>query len=195
MADDRAQPGRAQLRRAAGERQQPGSLQHRVLGDAGHRLPRRPPRRDARSRRRGRRPVRRRAQHRRAQVPARRRQRRHRGRDQHRGAQGLGPDAAAGLRRSDRAVLRHLPQLARGDRRGGAADHHLDPVRGADGRARHRRQGRDAAGDRARRRHRHRLRAVPAVGAARAAARSACRSPSRIAARCASPARWSCWSA
>ena len=58
--------------------------------------------------------VRRRAQHRRAQVPARRRQRRHRGRDQHRRAQGLAADAAAGLRRGDRAVLHHLPQLARG---------------------------------------------------------------------------------
>ncbi len=42
VADDRAQPGRAQLRRAAGKRQQPGSVQHRVLGDAGDRLPVRP---------------------------------------------------------------------------------------------------------------------------------------------------------
>ena len=50
VADDRAQPGRAELRRAAGERQQPGPVQHRVLGDAGDRLPVRPPRRDARPR-------------------------------------------------------------------------------------------------------------------------------------------------
>ena len=47
-----------------------------------------------------------------------------------------------------------------------AAGADLDPVRGTDGGARHRRQGRDAAGDRARRRHRRGLRAVPAVGAA-----------------------------
>ena len=52
VADDRAQPGRAQLRRAAGQRQQPRPVQHRLLGDAGDRLPLRPPRRDARPRRR-----------------------------------------------------------------------------------------------------------------------------------------------
>jgi hypothetical protein len=50
VADDRPQPGRAELRRAAGERQQPGPVQHRLLGDAGDRLPRRPSRRDARPR-------------------------------------------------------------------------------------------------------------------------------------------------
>ena len=42
-------------------------------------------------------------------------------------------------------------------------------------RARHRRQGGDAAGDRARRRHRRRLRALPAERAAGAAARRRCR--------------------
>ena len=55
VADDRAQPGRAELRRAAGQRQQPRPVQHRLLGDAGDRLPVRPPRRDARPR--GRRPA------------------------------------------------------------------------------------------------------------------------------------------
>ena len=47
---------------AAGLGQQPGPLQHRVLGDAGDRLPRRPQGGDARPRRRGRRGVRRAAQ-------------------------------------------------------------------------------------------------------------------------------------
>ena len=47
VADHRAQPGRAELRRAAGQRQQPGPLQHRMLGDAGDRLSVGPPRRDA----------------------------------------------------------------------------------------------------------------------------------------------------
>ncbi len=51
-----------------------------------------------------------------------------------------------------------------------AAGRDLVPVRSADGRAGHRRQGGDAAGDRARRGHRHRLRAVPAERAAGAAA-------------------------
>ena len=59
----------------------------------------------------------------------------------------------------------------------------------------HRRQGGDAAGDRARRRHRHRLRAVPAERAAGAAARSACRCARPTGAPCSSPARWSRWSA
>ena len=59
-----------------------------------------------------------------------------------------------------RAVVAVVPLVA-----------HFDPVRGADGVAGHRRQGRHAAGGRARRRHRRRLRAVPAFGAARAAAR------------------------
>ena len=49
------QPGRAQLRGAAGLGQQPGPVQHRVLGDAGDRLPRRSQGRDARPRRAGRR--------------------------------------------------------------------------------------------------------------------------------------------
>ena len=89
VADDRAQPGRAELRRAAGEREQPRPVQHRVLGDAGDRLPLRPPRRDARPRRRGERRVRRRAQRRRPPLPARRRLGRHRGGHQHRRAQGV----------------------------------------------------------------------------------------------------------
>ena len=59
----------------------------------------------------------------------------------------------------------------------------------------HRRQGRDAAGDRARRRHRRRLRAVPAERAARAAARGRDAGRGLPHARCSSPARWWCWSA
>ena len=73
VADDRAQPGRAELRRAAGQRQQPRPVQHRMFGDAGDRLPGRPPRRDAGPRGAGQRRIRRRAQHARAPVPARRR--------------------------------------------------------------------------------------------------------------------------
>ena len=98
-------------------------------------------------------------------------------------------DAALRLPGGDRAVLHHLPQLARRDRGGGAADDHLDPVRGADGGAGHRRQGRDAAGDRARRGHRRRLRAVPAVGAARAAAQGSAARRRRTRRPCSSPAR------
>jgi hypothetical protein len=60
-----------------------------------------------------------------------------------------------------RAVLHHLPQLARGGGGRAAAGDDLDPVRGADGGAGHRRQGGHAAGDRAGRGHRRRLRAVP----------------------------------
>ena len=55
VADHRAQPGRAELRRAAGQREQPGAVQHRLLGDAGDRLPGRPQGRDAGPR--GRRPA------------------------------------------------------------------------------------------------------------------------------------------
>ena len=54
VADDQPQPGHAQLRRAAGLGQQSRPLQHRVLGHAGDRLPRRPQGRDARPRRAGR---------------------------------------------------------------------------------------------------------------------------------------------
>ena len=56
VADAQPQPGRAELRGAAGVGQQPRSVQHRVLGDAGHRVPRRSQGRDAfpgRGRRRG----------------------------------------------------------------------------------------------------------------------------------------------
>jgi predicted RND superfamily exporter protein len=60
----------------------------------------------------------------------------------------------------------HLPQLARHrGRPDPAADHH-DPVQGADGLARDRPEGGDAAGDRGRGGGRRRLRALPAVGAA-----------------------------
>ena len=104
-------------------------------------------------------------------LQARRRLRRDRGRHQRSGQPRQPLDAAVRLRRGGAAVLHRLPQLARGGRRGAAADPDLDPVRGADGAARHRRQGRDPAGDRARRRHRRRLRAVPAQRAAGAAAR------------------------
>ena len=50
VAHHRPQPGRPQLRRAAGLRQQPGPLQYRMLGDAGHRLSHRSSRRNARPR-------------------------------------------------------------------------------------------------------------------------------------------------
>ncbi len=70
VADHRAQPGRAELRRAAGQRQQPGPVQQRLLGDAGDRLPVGPPRRNAGPRRRSQQRVRGRAQHPRAAVPA-----------------------------------------------------------------------------------------------------------------------------
>ncbi len=56
-----------------------------------------------------------------------------------------------------------------------AAGHHLGAVRGADGGAGHRRQGGDAAGDRAGRGHRRRLRAVPAVACSWRSSASACR--------------------
>ncbi|MCK7468776.1 MAG: hypothetical protein MZU91_12075 [Desulfosudis oleivorans] len=118
------------------ERQQPGPVQHRVLGDAGDRLPRRPQGRDARPRGRPAPSFAARQRHRDARVPAR-------------------PPASAGIEaatnivvrqawlqmlfcvyaRGGRAVLHHLPQLAR--RAGGACVPlalDLDPVRGADGR-------------------------------------------------------------
>ena len=109
---------------------------------------------------------------RRAPVPARRRQRRHRGRDQHRrparpGLQMLLLVYAAVIVlcfitfRSWRAVVVAVVPLV-------ITSVLCEALMVC---ARHRRQGRDAAGDRARRRHRRRLRAVPALGAARAAAR------------------------
>ena len=171
VADDQPQPGRAQLRGAAGLGQQSRPVQHRVLGHAGHRVPGRPQGRDARPRGAGRGAVLRRPHRQGARVPAGGRQRRHRGGDQHRRRTGQSHDAALRVRGGDRAVLRHVPQLAGGGRRRRAAGAHVDPVRGADGRAGHRRQGRDAAGDRAGRGHRRRLRALPPVGAARATAR------------------------
>ena len=82
--------------------------------------------------------------------------------------QAVARHAAVRLRRGDPALLRRLPQLAGGGGRGAAAGAHFGPVRGADGGAGHRRQGGDPAGHRARRGHRRRLRALPAVGPARA---------------------------
>ncbi len=121
VADDQPQPGRAELRRAAGLGQQSGSLQHRVLGDAGDRLPRRSQGGDARPRRASRGRIRRRARRQGSSIPARRRQRRHRGGDQHRRRAGEPHDAALRVRRGDRAVLHHVPQLARRGRRRRAA--------------------------------------------------------------------------
>ena len=60
----------------------------------------------------------------------------------------------------------HLPQLARHAGGLAAAGADLDPLRGLDGGHGHRREGRDPAGDRPRRRHRRRLRLVPAQRAA-----------------------------
>ena len=54
VAHAQPQPGRAQLRGAAGLGQQPGPVQPGMLGDAGDRLPRRSQGRDARPRRAGR---------------------------------------------------------------------------------------------------------------------------------------------
>ena len=54
VADDQPQPGRAQLRGAAGIGEQSRPVQYGVLGDAGHRVPGRSQGRDARSRRAGR---------------------------------------------------------------------------------------------------------------------------------------------
>ena len=102
--------------------QQPRPLQHRLLGDAGHRLPVRPQGRHAGPRGPGGRRVRRAAQRQGPRLPAGRRQRRHRGGHQHRRQAGLARDAAVRLPRGDRAVLHHLPQLARGGRRRRAAD-------------------------------------------------------------------------
>jgi hypothetical protein len=104
-------------------------------------------------------------------VPARGGQCRDRGGDQYCGSPGESRDAAVRVRGGHRAVLHHLPQLACRDRRGRSARAHVDPVRSADGRSRHRGEGGDAARYRARRGHRSRLCAVPALGAARAAAR------------------------
>ena len=64
VADDQSQSGRAQLRRAAGIGEQSRPVQHRVLGDAGHRVPGRPQGRDARARGAGRDRIRRRTQRR-----------------------------------------------------------------------------------------------------------------------------------
>ncbi len=86
VADHRAQPGCAQLRRAAGQREQPGPVQHRLLGDAGDRIPRRPSRRYARPRRRRRGQLCPRTHDGRAPLHARRGQRRCRGGHEHRGA-------------------------------------------------------------------------------------------------------------
>ena len=74
--------------------------------------------------------------------------------------------------------------------RGAAAGADLDPGRGADGGAGHGREGGDAAGDRARRGHRRRLRALHPVGDAGAAARGQEPVARPTTARCCSPARW-----
>ena len=113
VADAEPQPGRAQLRRPADLGQQPGPVQPRLLGDAGDRLPG-----DHKAETLDR--VVAHAEEFARQhndegrvVPARRRHRRHRGGDQHRGAQGQIADAAVRVCGGDRAVLHHLPQLAR----------------------------------------------------------------------------------
>ena len=80
----------------------PGPVQHRLLGDAGDRLPGRPQGRDPRPRRAGRRGLRRPAQRRGPPVPARRRQRRHRGRDEHRRRAREPHDAPLRVRGGDR---------------------------------------------------------------------------------------------
>ena len=82
--------------------EQPGPVQHRVLGAAGDRLPDRPQGRDARPRGRHRRGFAPSNSDADVPVPAGRRQRRHRGGDQHRGARGQPHDAALRLRRGDR---------------------------------------------------------------------------------------------
>ena len=93
----------------------------------------------------GRRRVRRQAQRQGSPVPARGGKRRDRGGDQYRRGAGEPRDAAVRLRGGHRAVLHHLPQLARRGGGGRAARAHVDPVRGADGRSRHRGQGGDVA--------------------------------------------------
>ena len=125
--------------------------------------------------------LRRRTRHAGAPVPARRRQCRHRGGDEHRRARREPQHAVLCVWRRDPAVFHHVSQLARGRRRHRAADPDVDFVRSADGRARHGRESRDAAGHCAGRRHRRRLRAVPAVDPARAAARR-CAAGARVSA-------------
>ena len=159
------------------------------------RVPGGPPGRHAGPRAEGGGDVRRHAQPARPAVPARRRLGRHRGGDQHRRAQAVLHHAAVLYARwsllcfitfrSWRAVL--VAAAAAG------AD--LDPVRGDDGGDGHRREGRDAAGDRARRRHRRRLRAVPAVGPARTASARGGSLPEAYRIARSSPARSSRWSA
>ena len=170
VAHDQPQPGRAQLRGAAGLGQQSGPVQPGMLGDAGDRLPGRPQGGDAEPGHGRCRAILCRTQRPGSRLPARRRQRRHRGRHQHRGRGGQLGDVPVRVRGGDRTVLHRVSQLARRDRRGGSARAHLDPVRRADGGARHRRQGVHAARDRAGRGHRRRLRALPALGAAAAPA-------------------------
>jgi predicted RND superfamily exporter protein len=87
---------------------------------------------------------------------------RNRRRDQHRRAQGDARNAAVGVWRGARAVLVHVPLLARHAGGGAAAGADVDPVRSADGAAGHGRQGGHAAGDRAGCGHRRGLRALRA---------------------------------
>ncbi|GAB1460645.1 hypothetical protein MASR2M50_24190 [Thauera sp.] len=96
--------------------------------------------------------------HRQRHLPPRRRQRRRRHRHQRSGGEGRSADAGVDLRVHLAAVLAHLPLLARSAVRDRAADAGDDHVQCADGAARHRPQGGDAAGDRPRRRGRGRLR-------------------------------------
>ena len=134
------------------------------------------------------------ARRKRSPVPARGRQRGHRGCDQYRRRAGEPHDAALRLRSGHDPVLHHLPKLARGGggRRAARAD--VDPLRGADGRPRHRGQGRDAPGHRARRGHWRRLRAVPACRSNSRSSAPAHRWPRPTAGLCSSRARSLRWS-
>ncbi|ERI30124.1 MMPL family protein, partial [Burkholderia cenocepacia BC7] len=136
--------------------------EHRELqGDPGPDLHEEPRRHDHRAHRRRDQALRGRESDAERRVPARGRQRRRDGRDQRGGRRRGDRDAAVDLRR-DRAALRaHVPLVARGAVHHRAAHARVDPVQRGDGAARHRAEGRDAAGDHARRGRRRRLRDLP----------------------------------
>ena len=138
----------------------PGNVQPELRPADPLRLPQGPQGRHAHQRGQYRGNLRGQVRHGRHPNPQCRRECRGRGRDQHRGEESQHADVVPGLRRRDRAGLHHVPLMACGGVRGGAADGHLGAVRGLDGGAEHRRQSRHVAGDRTGRGHRRGLRVV-----------------------------------